>query len=102
SSGRELVSLPPPPPPLPGIGGFRHVPGTRKRKLRGQDLNLRPSGYEGDCTVRAVRRSMKSTSPLREPRVLYRLDKIWSKSVERRSEERRVGKECRSRWAQYQ
>src|SRR5258708_10918449 len=32
---------------------------------------------------------------------LYKLEKVYNIKLDRRSEERRVGKECRSRWSPY-
>src|SRR2546427_12183543 len=50
------------------------------------------------CSRRVRRRSVPTAQPLRTSK---QPNGVWSADYKGRSEERRVGKECRSRWSPY-
>ena len=61
------------------------------------DLTLRYKGYVSDAT-----RTFGLGSISKEVRTVYEIVKESQKAgLKARSEERRVGKECRSRWSPY-
>src|SRR5205807_7379227 len=77
--------------------GLRLRPGARSRALRNARAPCRPARSRGD------RRRGVPAGETPDPGLAdaLRLLSVWMVSVWIRSEERRVGKECRSRWAAY-
>ena len=70
-----------------------------------RDISERDFGYTPGGTARlnlsiAVNRSEKRNGAWQD-KVSYFDATVWGKTAENRSEERRVGKECRSRWSPY-
>ena len=61
-----------------------------EKSCAGLDYEIRVSEYSGDCT-RIAREYAKSGEEVR----------LYACGGDGRSEERRVGKECRSRWSPY-
>ena len=69
-------------------------------KLQNVFKNLRSKGRLTEDDVKAALKEVKMA--LLEADVNFKVVKQFVKDVqERRSEERRVGKECRSRWSPY-
>src|SRR2546426_11835819 len=62
-----------------------------------------PGDLEGECRALGVPVFVKACAPFRGGRWRDIKDtrRFISTVIERRSEERRVGKECRSRWSPY-
>ena len=62
-------------------------------------LSLSTSAFAG---YKAIQNKVeKSPTPSATPEVIERIEEIEEVVIENRSEERRVGKECRSRWSPY-
>ena len=78
-----------------------HVPVLLKESVDG--MNIRPDGTYVDVTFGGAGHSREILSRLGEGgRLLgFDQDEDAERNIVDRSEERRVGKECRSRWSPY-
>src|SRR5437016_10977035 len=70
---------------------------VRLRAHANTKLTIRPPGLE-QATMRKEQRDERDRSPRRQLRYGQELLVLRAEADVRRSEERRVGKECRSRW----
>src|SRR2546426_9404070 len=106
---REGITSPPLTGTVPGTGGIGRAYGLMLRWWRMVENQPMRCTTSSGLHARAARaaRAAKTARGLRTPHLLgagptqQALDLTLPRQLRRRSEERRVGKECRSRWSPY-
>ena len=71
--------------------------GLFDRVFRGSDEMF----AKAEAEISAVVAELGESAPMKMPDTAYYLSCIYAYLGKKRSEERRVGKECRSRWSPY-